>query len=75
MTDLMYLSKGNHTLVIATCPICGEQTDLIVPTEDFFRYREGALVQVAFPDRSPEDREIITSGMCRECQQIFFGEE
>ena len=72
MTKLMYLAKGEHTLVIATCPFCGEQTDLIVPTRDFFKYQDGALVQEAFPDRSIEDREIITSGMCRDCQRDFF---
>ena len=75
MTNLMYLVNGERTLVIATCPLCGEQTDMIVPTKGFFKYKNGTLVQEAFPEKSAEDREILASGMCRVCQRAFFGGE
>ena len=75
MTNLMYLVNGERTLVIATCPLCGEQTDMIVPTKGFFKYKNGTLVQEAFPEKSVEDRELLVSGMCRDCQRNFFGGE
>jgi len=35
-----------------------------VKAEDLFKYRNGALIQDAFPYLSKKDREFLISGMC-----------
>jgi hypothetical protein len=41
----------------------GEQVTVRVPAESLFKYRQGALMQNAFPEMSSDDREFLISGM------------
>lgn len=59
--------------VITACPFCGKVTTLNVPADGFIAWQNGSLVQSAFPDLSAEDREVLISGICRNCQNNIFG--
>lgn len=48
--------------------------DLPVTLEQMASYERGALLQVAFPNLSPADREYIKSGITDEEWQSMFGE-
>jgi len=39
------------------------------------KLNSGELVQVAAPDLSPEEREVLISGLCPDCQKAIFGGE
>lgn len=61
---------------INTCPFCGKENIVEVNCEDFILYAEGeALVQDAFPYLSPNEREVIISGICGDCWDKAFGGE
>lgn len=67
--------QGDIATIKRTCPFCGCQSEVEVPTEGVKKYQAGAYVQDAFPTCSVETREFIISGMCRDCQNDIFIED
>lgn len=59
-------------IITNTCPFCGTESDVRVTMEGWSNYVNGALAQIAFPELSDIEREIIMSGICPECQEIIF---
>ena len=67
---------NTETVIIhTTCPCCGTLNNIHALGSQFNAWRAGALVQDAFPDLSTADRESLISGLCLNCQAIFFNEE
>ena len=62
-------------IVFAKCPFCGKVTEIEVPLIGYLDWEDGELIQNAMPNLSAEQREMLISGMCEECQKTFFGEE
>ena len=60
--------------IIRTCPLCGKENEIEVGIGQYFKWKDGLLVQDAFPDLSPEEREILISGVCSSCQDDIFGD-
>ena len=62
--------------VLVTCPFCGNTYSVTVDFEDFFAWKHGLrLAQNAFPYLTPDERELLISGICPECWEKMFGEE
>ena len=57
------------------CPICDKFYQMEVPFAGFVRYENGTLVQKAFPNLSPTERECLISGLCTSCQAKIFKDE
>lgn len=56
--------NGQHVFVFrGPCVVTGEEYEVVVPAEGLFRYRQGALIQDAFPEMSAGDREFLISGL------------
>lgn len=55
------------TLVRGKCPICGKEWELIVSTDGYLAWKNGALIQQALPDMSNNEREMLISGMHGDC--------
>ena len=72
MTTIM---NDDNTTVQIKCPFCGKVNEITVPTDDFMDWQCGELIQNAMPYLTPENREFLISGMCRECQDKIFGGE
>lgn len=49
------------------CPFCGSYNVVRVPYESLEKYEGGALIQDAFPMLTPDEREIILTGICADC--------
>ena len=62
-----YLSGDTAHIQTVPCIICGRTTSMALPSAQVAAYLGGALAQHAFPDMSPEDRELIISGTHPEC--------
>jgi hypothetical protein len=45
----------------------------MVEAQDFMDWRNGKLAQDAFDYLSPDEREIIISGVCSSCWDATFG--
>ena len=59
------------TILEIPCPFCGKISKLKVSTkvwrDGLNAYKNGALIQNAWPTLSPSDRELILTGICDEC--------
>lgn len=54
------------------CTVCGQRATVTVATHDHDRWVAGALVQDAFPEMPPDDRELLVSGTHPECWERLF---
>ena len=60
------------TILEIPCPFCGKISKLKVSTkvwrDGLTAYRNGALIQHAWPTLTPSSRELIKTGICDECR-------
>ena len=71
--DFTKQENGDYTATVK-CPFCGKDTKIEnVPSNGVFAWRNGALIQRAFPNIAIEDRECLISGLCHDCQEEMFG--
>lgn len=56
----------------ATCPFCGKQQTIKVHPVNLEAYKNGALLQDAFPSLTPAEREAIKTGICSDCWDEMF---
>lgn len=63
----------NSTMIVRTiCPVCGDASEVPVPTEGYRAYQAGALIQDALPGLSPGQREALLTGTCDPCWERLF---
>lgn len=63
--------EGN---VVCTCNNCRKEVTLRVQIKDFFDWKKGKSIALAFDYLSPNEREILISGICSECFDEIFKE-
>ena len=56
------------TIVNTLCPYCNCTAGVIVDAVEYQSWQNGELMQNAMPDLTNEEREILTSGICGDCQ-------
>lgn len=54
------------------CLVCGEEGTLTVSVEGLRRREQGALIQEAFPELSPAEREQLKLGYHPKCWDELF---
>jgi len=62
--------------VIGICPFCHAETSVVAPVsglDDY--YKKGLLIQNSLPTLSPEEREMLLTGMCLQCQSKIFNSQ
>jgi hypothetical protein len=57
------------------CIVTGKKVTVKVPGQGLFAYRQGALIQDAFPNMSKDDREFLISGISKEGWDKTFTDE
>lgn len=62
-------------IIPRTCTDCGKLQKFKVKLSDYNRWKEGELIQNAFPYLSNEDREMLISKTCNDCFDNLFGED
>lgn len=65
--------RNAHLEII--CRGCRKHYFLDVKANDYLDYLGWKHAQDAFPYLSPEERELLISGLCPECWHKTFGEE
>ena len=62
--------------ITRTSPVSGVTRSLEIPCteEQMAAYKSGALIQVAFPDLTADQREFILTGITKEEWDVLFGE-
>lgn len=67
-------ADGNY-LCEGKCALTGKPYSVKIPSRGLFLYRQGALMQDAFPDMSADDREFLISGVSPEAFATLFPDE
>lgn len=62
-------------IIITTCPFCGHAHEVAVNEDDFWDWDDGKNAQDAFPYLTPDEREMLISGICPKCWDSMFGGE
>lgn len=55
------------TQIRAMCPMCDKVEIVTVDAERYQAWKDGMLIQDAFPGMSDETRELLMTGMCVKC--------
>ena len=55
-----------------TCPICGKLQVIEVEDSQYNDWMAGENIQIAFPNLTQDQREILISGICSECWEKIF---
>jgi len=55
-----------------TCPKCGKLQVIEVEGSQYNDWMAGKNIQIAFPNLTPDQREILMSGICPECWEKIF---
>ena len=58
-----------------TCPCCNRLQTIEVEDSQYNRWMAGENIQIAFPNLTPDQREILMSGICPECWEKIFPDE
>lgn len=59
--------------ILTVCPMCGQDHEIGVNEMDFWDWQDGELAQNAFPYLTPNEREMLISGICPDCWDRIFG--
>jgi len=62
-------------IVTEPCMVCKAHTVLMVNAAAFIAWKSGAMIQVAFPELSDEQRELIQTGTHSDCWDLVMPEE
>lgn len=57
------------------CTVCRKTTVVMLPIEKLVKWQKGHLIQNVFPTMSPDDRELIKTGIHPECWATMFPDE
>lgn len=63
------------TFTTPRCMMCDKSDEVEVDPDALRAWREGALIQEAFPDMTPEDREHLKTGTHPACWDSMFADE
>lgn len=57
------------------CPVCQTKNNVVVPLADYLSWHTGRkLVQAAFPYLNADERELLMTGICKQCWDTQLGE-
>ena len=78
--DSVGLPREGKLEVTCRCPFCKQDHSFITKETDFMYgwhlyQQNGATIQDAWPDLSPDEREMVKTGICPKCWEAAFGGE
>ena len=56
------------------CPLCGDKKTFYLDSEKYENWNGGELIQNIFPEISPDDQEMLISGVCPKCWPQFISD-
>lgn len=58
--------------IACRCPECGDLNFVRVEKNDYYAWKRGTKVQVAFPYLNADQRELLMTGICPPCWDKMF---
>jgi len=71
-TGIKYEIKGDTTIIHGKCVFNGEPYHCKIPSEGFYKWMGGELVQRALPNISEDEREFLISGISPKGRNALF---
>lgn len=69
---MTYANKETVDITVK-CPFCGDfSTVADIPRKEWEAYENGELAQKSLVSLNAVDREILISGICKNCQETVF---
>lgn len=65
----------SSVLITKTCPFCERNYQRAFNFDGYCAWKNGALVQDAFPNETADAREFLITGICPECFDSMGGDE
>lgn len=62
-------------IICPNCPHCQKDSTVEVDFNSYLMWRNGTLIQTAFPNMSIGEREMLITGIHPECWDIMFPDE
>lgn len=56
------------------CPVCKKYNSVIVDESEYKAYQAGAHIQSSLVSNTPEEREMLLTGICGKCWNDIFAE-
>lgn len=72
---VLHSSSPSHYLLVRNCVLCNNTAQVLIPAQGLWDWEHGASVQVAFPELSAADREVVLSGSHSDCFDAAFPDE
>ena len=69
------MSDETFWVTCRPCPVCGLQSQLLVPTGGYVNWLWGDYIQNAIPELSADQREQLISGTCPGCWKELYSDE
>ena len=73
-SEIVMLDSGDHKNLAIQCPMCGKTSTIKLDAKKtklfgagMKAYKNGALIQNAFPFLTADERELLISGICSKC--------
>jgi hypothetical protein len=60
-------------ILVKDCPFCHKEQAIEVNRIGYDKWRNGTLIQDAFPELTKFQRELMISGCCQECWDTHMG--
>ena len=62
-------------IIKTTCPVCGEEHYVECSKEGYEAFKNGECIQIALPELSTSEREMLVTGTCPRCWDLLFPDE
>ncbi len=62
-------------IITKTCILCSKESEVTVKEVDYMAWRDGVSIQNVMPYLTPDQRELLISGICGNCFDDLFPEE
>lgn len=69
------MSAEMMTVICRPCMMCGGKGEVVAPKDGVERWLSGEYVQVALPDLSADEREMLISGTHADCWSVMWEED
>lgn len=69
------IDTENVTILCQPCLVCRKVGRITLPREAFRNWQNGQMIQWAWPESSPEEREMLINGTHPDCSDKMMEED
>lgn len=68
------VNEEDIMVVHKTCKMCGTSHFIQMTIKGYLAWTRGAMIQDAMPELTPDQRELLISGICSTCYDKILGD-